>query len=73
MTGIIYQAFFHFVLQVIGARHYPSYFESCVLISQEPDAKIPYIAYVRAYRTDIHIAYSVVTKYAFRNCTSNVM
>ena len=26
-------------------RHCPGYFESCVLISREPDAKTPYIAY----------------------------
>ena len=52
--------------------HSPGHFESCILISQGLDAKTrghQHIAYVC---TDARIAYGVVTKYAFCNCTSNV-
>ena len=49
--------------------HCPGYFESCILISREPDAKTPYIA-----ETYVYVQCTVqtlVTKYAFRNCASN--
>ena len=50
--------------------HCPCYFESCVLILRGLDAKTHHqcIAYAC---TDVRIAYSVVTKYAFHNWASN--
>ena len=59
----------------LQARAYPSiapgYFEPYILISRGLDVKTP-ISHMRAYaHTDVCIAYSVVTKYAFHNCASN--
>ena len=42
-----------------------------VLISRGPDAKTHGHQHIVYACTDVCIAYSVVTKYAFRNCASN--
>ena len=51
----------------------PGYFESCVLISRGPDAKTRGHQHIACACTDVRIAYSVVTKYAFCNCASNAV
>ena len=53
-------------------RANPGYFEACILLSQGPNAKtrgMPSDQHKCAYaHTDIHIAYSVVTKYVLQLC-----
>ena len=51
--------------------HCLGYFESCVLISRGPDAKMCGHQHIAYACTDVHIGYSVVTKYTFCNCASN--
>ena len=55
----------------LQARAYPGYFESCALISQGLDAKTHGHQHIAYACTDVCIAYSLVTKYAFHNCASN--
>ena len=53
-------------------RHCPGYFKSCVLISRGPDVKTCGHQHIAYECTDVPLAYSVVTKYTFRNCASQM-
>ena len=56
----------------LQAWTYLGYFESCVLISQGLGTKTSIQHMCACACTDVRIAYSVATKYAFPNCASNV-
>ena len=53
--------------------HCPVNFDLCVLISRGPDAKTHGHQHIAYAYTDVRIAYSVVTKYAFCNCALNAV